>query len=166
MSMADRITVLRAGAVEQLAEPTVIYDDPATLFVNQFVGGTNLFPGEVLAGGRTPAVALRCGATFIGKGDGLAVGARVLASVRPEHFVLAPQAASSRLTATVRAVMPLGASVVYDLETRDGTRFKVAAPRESGALALGQLVYAEPVRREACRVFADEQDVTREKDHG
>jgi ABC-type Fe3+/spermidine/putrescine transport system ATPase subunit len=43
MSMADRIAVLRDGRVEQLASPTELYDRPATRFVAEFIGSTNLF---------------------------------------------------------------------------------------------------------------------------
>lgn len=43
MSMADRIAVLRNGRVEQLASPTELYDRPATRFVAEFIGSTNLF---------------------------------------------------------------------------------------------------------------------------
>src|SRR5229473_2581028 len=49
LSMADRIAVMNRGRIEQVASPTEIYDRPATLFVNQFVGTANLLPGELLA---------------------------------------------------------------------------------------------------------------------
>jgi spermidine/putrescine transport system ATP-binding protein/putrescine transport system ATP-binding protein len=43
MSMADRIAVLRHGRVEQVASPAELYDRPATRFVAEFIGSTNLF---------------------------------------------------------------------------------------------------------------------------
>ena len=43
MSMADRIAVLRDGRVEQLSSPEGLYDRPATRFVAEFIGSTNLF---------------------------------------------------------------------------------------------------------------------------
>ena len=46
LSMADRIAVMNRGRIEQVASPTEIYDQPATLFVNQFVGTTNLLAGQ------------------------------------------------------------------------------------------------------------------------
>src|SRR5437660_5432619 len=49
LSMADRIAVMNRGRIEQVASPTDIYDRPATLFVNQFVGTTNLLPGQIIA---------------------------------------------------------------------------------------------------------------------
>src|SRR5215475_5744847 len=51
LSMADRIAVMNHGRIEQVASPTEIYDHPATLFVNQFVGTTNLIPGKLVESG-------------------------------------------------------------------------------------------------------------------
>ena len=49
LSMSDRIAVLNQGRLEQLATPAEIYDRPASLFVNTFVGTANMMPG-ILAG--------------------------------------------------------------------------------------------------------------------
>jgi iron(III) transport system ATP-binding protein len=51
LSMADRIAVMNRGQIEQVASPTDVYDHPATLFVNQFVGSTNLIPGKLVDSG-------------------------------------------------------------------------------------------------------------------
>ena len=52
MSMADRIAVMNDGRIEQFAAPVEIYDRPASLFVNEFVGATNLIAGTVSADAR------------------------------------------------------------------------------------------------------------------
>ncbi len=49
LGMSDRIAVLSRGDLEQFGTPSDIYDRPASVFVNSFVGSTNLLPG-VLAG--------------------------------------------------------------------------------------------------------------------
>ena len=46
MSVADRIAVMNKGRVEQFDTPATIYDRPQTLFVNDFIGTTNVFSGE------------------------------------------------------------------------------------------------------------------------
>src|SRR6195952_1260567 len=48
LSMADRVAVLSAGKLEQFAPPTEVYDRPASLFVNTFVGQSNLMSGTLL----------------------------------------------------------------------------------------------------------------------
>jgi iron(III) transport system ATP-binding protein len=44
LSMADRIVVMKDGAIEQVGSPAEIYGRPATPFVADFVGKTNLLP--------------------------------------------------------------------------------------------------------------------------
>jgi ABC-type Fe3+/spermidine/putrescine transport system ATPase subunit len=52
LAMSDRVAVMNAGRIEQLAAPGEIYDEPATPFVARFIGDTNF----VLAHGREVAV--------------------------------------------------------------------------------------------------------------
>ena len=51
MTMADRIAVMDAGRVVQVATPGVIYEQPASRFVADFVGEINLFEARVEGGG-------------------------------------------------------------------------------------------------------------------
>jgi putative spermidine/putrescine transport system ATP-binding protein len=50
MVMSDRIALLRSGELEQIATPREIYSRPATAYVAQFIGHTNLLQGEVRQG--------------------------------------------------------------------------------------------------------------------
>jgi len=50
MVIADRIALLRSGDLEQVATPREIYSRPATSYVAQFIGHTNLLRGEVARG--------------------------------------------------------------------------------------------------------------------
>jgi putative spermidine/putrescine transport system ATP-binding protein len=47
LSMADRVGVMKDGKLEQVAEPSRLYDQPATAFVAEFVGTMNRIPGEL-----------------------------------------------------------------------------------------------------------------------
>jgi ABC-type Fe3+/spermidine/putrescine transport system ATPase subunit len=47
MALSDRIALLRAGELEQVATPREIYNSPATAYVAAFVGNTNLLRAEV-----------------------------------------------------------------------------------------------------------------------
>src|ERR1700719_4733830 len=80
MVMSDRIALLRSGELEQVATPREIYSRPATAYVAQFIGHTNLLKGEVKDG------VARCGALTwtVPLPDGTA-----LFSLRPEHIRLA-----------------------------------------------------------------------------
>src|SRR6266568_3463371 len=50
MVMSDRIALLRAGELEQVAPPEEIYGRPSTAYTAQFIGHTNLLDGEVKDG--------------------------------------------------------------------------------------------------------------------
>lgn len=47
MSMADRVAVMRSGEVIQIGTPTDLYSYPATPFIADFVGTSNILPGTV-----------------------------------------------------------------------------------------------------------------------
>src|SRR2546423_2359991 len=80
MVMSDRIALLRSGELEQVATPREIYSRPATAYVAQFIGYTNLLTADVQAG------VVRSGTlswpAAIGDGP-------MLFSLRPEHIRLA-----------------------------------------------------------------------------
>ncbi len=87
LALSDRVAVMNAGRIEQLAPPEVIYARPLTPFVRDFVGQATLLHGTVV--GRTGAGVL------VGTGYGnvevpgeRAHGAPVAVAVRPERIVL------------------------------------------------------------------------------
>src|SRR5437899_396026 len=51
MTMANRIGVMDAGRLEQVATPRELYEAPASRWVAEFVGDVNLFEGEVTSNG-------------------------------------------------------------------------------------------------------------------
>lgn len=56
LELADRVVVMDQGLIEQVAGPQIIYDEPATAFVYDFVGDSNRIPvivdeGRVMFGG-------------------------------------------------------------------------------------------------------------------
>jgi putative spermidine/putrescine transport system ATP-binding protein len=154
LSMADRIAVMNRGRIEQLSSPTDVYDRPQTMFVNQFVGTTNLLSGELAD---DACVRLDGGALIAASpAPGLARGARVVLSVRPEQLRIQPAQGDGALTATIRAVLPLGPYVMYEAQTEGGVAFRISEPRDAGArmLSPGECVHVAPVARAACNVFA------------
>jgi spermidine/putrescine transport system ATP-binding protein len=47
MTMADTIAVMNAGVIEQMGDPASLYEAPATTFVANFLGQSNLLPAAV-----------------------------------------------------------------------------------------------------------------------
>jgi multiple sugar transport system ATP-binding protein len=97
MTLADRIAVMRAGRVAQIATPREVYERPANAFVGAFLGSPrmNLFAGSV-EGGILP----RPAATL---------PYRVQVGVRPEHVLVVDDFAAAGEVGEVVAVEPLGA---------------------------------------------------------
>ena len=48
MTMADTVAVMDAGVVEQLGDPAELYENPATTFVANFLGQSNLIAGSIV----------------------------------------------------------------------------------------------------------------------
>jgi sulfate/thiosulfate transport system ATP-binding protein len=157
MSMADRIAVLNRGNVEQCAPPVTIYDDPATLFVNQFVGTTNLLPVEVVGVEPDRVVVRMNGALLVARGvtdPALQAGAAALLSIRPEQLRFAAAGAQDRIAGVVRVALPMGPVTIYEVEA-GAVRFKVTEAREGDAQTWGpgDEVHVEPADARAGRVF-------------
>ncbi|MDE1947971.1 MAG: ABC transporter ATP-binding protein [Burkholderiales bacterium] len=89
MTMADRVVVLRDGAIEQVGTPLELYDRPANTFVAQFIGQPQM---NVVDTRQLP--------DFGGPKDGF-VG------VRPEHVSVKPPG-EGRLPGKVEIVESLG----------------------------------------------------------
>jgi putative spermidine/putrescine transport system ATP-binding protein len=86
LSMADRVGVMRAGKLEQVAAPDELYDRPATGFVAEFVGTMNRLPGALNGDGTAVAV---LGSTVPVQQGGPSSGP-VAVLVRPENLTAAP----------------------------------------------------------------------------
>jgi len=131
MSVADRIAVMNQGRVEQFDTPLTIYDRPNTLFVNGFIGTTNLLGGHIaaLADGHA-TVTLDAGATLqVAAPAGLASGAPVLLSVRPEQLTLSAEGGPQRWPIEPGLSLPLGSQLVHEARTSDGVFLKIVEPR-------------------------------------
>jgi putative spermidine/putrescine transport system ATP-binding protein len=136
MSISDRIAVMNRGRIEQLDAPVAIYDRPATLFVNSFVGSCSLLDGRVEA--RTEAgyrVRLTQGATVLARSQqDLADGEAVVVSARPEQLTLFEQDGNDRFAVEVVLSLPMAGNVIHDVAAADGTAIKVEARRAGAPL--------------------------------
>jgi len=143
LTMSDRIAVMNRGRVEQLGTPEELYERPATPFVADFIGTTNLLRGTLEESGTTTAVVLlesgdRCRVGPVQR----AVGASIEVSVRPEAIRLERRNGTARsapdwLGATVEQVAYLGSAVQYRLRTGGGQAISVLAGRHDTRLERG-----------------------------
>ncbi len=88
LSMASRIAVMDKGAVQQIATPSELYEQPTTRFVADFIGKVNLIDAKVLS---ATAKAITCEAKGLGKMSvptNKSCGDTVAIAVRPEKLKL------------------------------------------------------------------------------
>lgn len=86
LTMSDRIAVFNHGQIEQIGRPSEIYDRPATRFVAEFIGETNVISGKVTeAGAGRAIVQLANGHQISLAAEGLKAEAEISVSVRPER---------------------------------------------------------------------------------
>jgi putative spermidine/putrescine transport system ATP-binding protein len=121
LSVADRIVVMSAGKVEQVGTPREIYQRPASRFVAEFIGLTNIFAGAVEAGGRFRTAGGESLAIPAGtRGDGVSALA-----IRPEQIVLRRAGAeecadAGCLPATIEDIVYRGALTELVVRTASG----------------------------------------------
>jgi ABC-type Fe3+/spermidine/putrescine transport system ATPase subunit len=87
LAISDRIAVMRAGRVEQIAAPRAIYERPETPFVASFVGTTNLLDGVIRGRDGDAAEIAFAGTSMRASVPGKA-GDKVIVSLRPEALRL------------------------------------------------------------------------------
>ena len=124
MALSDRVALLRAGHLEQIAGPREIYGEPATAYAAEFIGQTNLLRAEVRDGiASAGAIVWR---TFGPPG-------KVTYSLRPECIRLvptvdgltsAPDVSTARFRATIRNQAFGGAMDMLELDCGNGARVR------------------------------------------
>jgi multiple sugar transport system ATP-binding protein len=125
MTLADRVVVLRDGAIEQVGSPLQLYDRPANRFVAQFIGTPQM---NVVARDELPLLA-----------DAAPTAAWV--GVRPEDLRLA-DAGRGQIAAQVELVEALGSETLVYLHTPRGAQI-VLRQASRTTLAPGEAVGVE-----------------------
>ena len=81
LTMSDKIVVMADGEIQQIGTPEEIYNEPANLFVADFIGESNIFHGRMTG----PKKAFFCGAEF-NCVDPYQKGTVIDAVIRPEDI--------------------------------------------------------------------------------
>ncbi|MGA1803528.1 ABC transporter ATP-binding protein [Rhizobium sp. HT1-10] len=116
LTLADRIAIMKNGVIQQLDDPTTIYNAPRSLFVAGFIGSPsmNFLHGELVERNGKVVFATD-GVTFSLEGyaaaEKLEAGRKVVLGLRPEHIgVNEPAAANAEVhDAVVDIEEPMGA---------------------------------------------------------
>ena len=128
MSISDLIVVMKDGVVQQIDAPQRVYDDPANLFVAQFLGTPpiNVFDATV-----------KDGMLRIGNDEVMEVSlpdGEVTCAVRPEGFLLNE---NGRLSCQLKAVEVMGRdfSIVFGSDASKSPALRAIVPSDGAATA-------------------------------
>ena len=109
LSMSDRVAVFNKGRIEQIDTPRNLYMKPATPFVAEFVGTSNVLRGELAQ---------------------LISGSSQPFSIRPEHVRLASSEPASssemEITGQLHDIQYQGAATRYELRLSNGQNFSIS----------------------------------------
>jgi multiple sugar transport system ATP-binding protein len=128
MTLGDRVAVMRAGVLQQVDSPKILYEEPANLFVAGFIGSPamNFLPAR-LEGDRIklPFGEARVPDEVRSRLEGDGAGRDVIAGMRPEHFEDAAVAGEEhrddlRFRAKIDVVESMGSELYayFDVESR------------------------------------------------
>lgn len=145
LTMSDRIAVFNKGKIEQIGTPREIYDHPATRFVAEFIGETNLFEGEIShVNGEFATVRTKQGQDItVQMQEHFKVGQEALVSVRPGRIDLSSSCsgAQNSLSAKVKDSVYLGDHLRIQLDEQ-AHNFVVHLGRKTSEWGIGSEVVA------------------------
>lgn len=125
LALSDQIAVMNLGRIEQLGSPSMIYNEPATGFVADFVGAANVLPisqdqialengrNHVTIGGGRVQLLQEVSATIQKQ------SAVIKLAIRPEHIALHPVAQADDLLASIVSQQFLGVKTRYRVQFAD-----------------------------------------------
>jgi putative spermidine/putrescine transport system ATP-binding protein len=156
--MSDRIAVFSEGRIQQVAAPKVLYEQPESAFVAQFIGENNRIAGSILEmNGRLCTVSLNGGG--IVKALAVNVGGKgknTVLSLRPERVLIDPAdgVCENVFSAEVEEVIYIGNSTRARLSTCGSSDFVVTLQNsaEGRQLARGEAIRVG-WRAEDCRAL-------------
>ncbi len=148
MTMADLVVVMEQGYARQVGSPLEIYRNPASTFVADFIGITNLISGRVSG---SDEVTVADVPIAVNAGGTLKSGDQVTVSVRPEevHVLSADQRGENRIPGEITFIRDLGASVEISLDCGGVTVLAITTPKERPPAVVGDRAMVE-LPRAAC----------------
>ncbi len=158
LTLSDRIAVMNKGRIEQIGRPADLFERPASRFVADFMGFSNIFDGKVETVQHGLATIDVNGMSISAQGDGsLVSGQSVGIGVRAERIGLQSHAADipNQVAGIVTKALYQGAIATYGFRP-DGMADRELVVREATGitghmrLAVGERAYASWPRDAAC----------------
>lgn len=166
LSLADRLVVMNKGRIEQIGMPEDIYNHPATSYVAQALGPTNIAQASVraLSGDRSTGNICIAGSdqpVLIPNGRSLTTGDRVAVSIRPNSIDLVEHRTEpNQIEGTIVEAMFFGDHVQYRVDVAGWSDSLRVTANHGRPLDLGSKAFLEiePLR---FTILADAPGVNR-----
>ena len=160
LSIADRVAVLKDGVLQQVGAPRELYRRPASRFVAEFIGETNLIPGTLKAiDGDSCIVETPVGVLQASCPDAkLEIGQAVECSIRPESWQIG-EGGANRLEARLQSVMYLGAHEQYRVLLTGGRETEAAQPWRQIKIAVANPPSTPPAAGSAVTLSCASSDI-------
>jgi len=136
MVLSDYVAVMNEGRIDQLDEPSVIYNRPRTRFVAGFMGIPNILPAKLDRSAARTSIALGSFVLpFMAEDVSAGTDNAVTIALRREEILLCPvgtktQPDQGKLTGTVRFARQIGSQTAYEVETDAGHIHVLSARQE------------------------------------
>nr|WP_139906491.1 ABC transporter ATP-binding protein [Clostridium thermarum] len=131
LTMSDRICIMNNGRIEQLGTPDEIYERPATKFVADFIGETNLFDARISGSSNGKfSVTLEDGQEVFLKETNGKINDPICFAIRPERLKLkaAPEVNDSYLKAKYKERIYIGSVIRTIVTLKNGKDVIVSEP--------------------------------------
>lgn len=148
LTMADRITIMRDGAIEQIGTPHEVFAKPANAFVASFIGTPqmNLLDAKLVqAKGRVAHVEMN-GERLQLDGDQAVEGLNsgpIQIGIRPRAFSISSRASGKTISVEAEIIEPMGAETLVHARTLGQTEIRVVVPR-SKRVTPGDILHLKP----------------------
>ncbi|TPE48072.1 ABC transporter ATP-binding protein [Amaricoccus solimangrovi] len=142
-AVAEQLVVMNEGRVEQVGSPEEIYDNPASLFVNGFIGHANRIPATVTGPSRLKAR----DETELGFNRALNFrpGSEIVVTCRPEDLALSTRPEQGAFAARFDRAVMMGPLLNIEATLPEGSQFKAQVPRDGTARPdRGQTIWLRP----------------------
>ena len=169
MAISDRIAVMNQGVIQHIGAPKSIYQRPANLFVATFIGKSNLIHASLERSGGRYTLCLKNGYRLAmdNLADGLADGAKVIISARPEEILVnRDENAGNGIRAKVKDSVFLGLNTHYFVELETGEEAEIIQESQIDSIIPSGSVVTLTLNVKKINLFdaASEKSVMRE--HG
>jgi putrescine transport system ATP-binding protein len=135
MTLADRIAVMNAGKLVQVADPVEIYERPNSRWVADFIGDVSLIEARANPDGMLEGAAGK----FTAVNSDAAQGTTVWLALRPEKIGLSrerPAGAANAVSGTIAEIGYRGDRSIYNVRIAGGSTMRAALPNTGPRLDL------------------------------